>query len=301
MSCLGKLGRFGNQVFQYTFLRTYAQRYNLDYQASRWEGQRLFGLVDPSIAGRHLPRYNERADKTIHNSAANYQDAWYPPIIPEGREIAGYDYRGYCQFHMKYYSPDRKFIQQLFVPTLEVQQRMRPALDSLYQTDGTLIGFHMRRGDTGRAIFYITPNEWYLAWLEKHWDRFYHPRLFITTEEPTDVEAFSKYNPVIASELLSLKTDRYSFYNYLPYDLRNPTPEAMDWFPDWYFLTQCNVLLFGESTFSFSAAMMSAKLQECWQSRLSTQEFELIDPWGCQPLMREHLDEYPEVAGTRRG
>jgi hypothetical protein len=143
----------------------------------------------------------------------------------------------------------------LFTPTLEIQKRMEPAVRELREGEATPIGLHLRRGDTGRDIFYFTPNEWYLAWLEEHWDRFDRPRLFVATE------------------------DRYALYNYLPYDLRNPTAQSMDWFPDWYLLTQCDALVFGESTFSFSAAMMNTKVQECWQSRLSTSR-------GC---LRRHL------------
>jgi hypothetical protein len=177
---------------------------------------------------------------------------------------------------------------------------MEPAVRELREGEATPIGLHLRRGDTGRDIFYFTPNEWYLAWLEEHWDRFDRPRLFVATERPADIEAFHKYNPVTSSSLLSLKADRYALYNYLPYDLRNPTAQSMDWFPDWYLLTQCDALVFGESTFSFSAAMMNTKVQECWQSRLSTRSFIKLDPWNSYPLALEHLDDYPEAPGTRR-
>lgn len=303
MSHLGRMGRWGNQVFQYIFLRTYARRYNLSYQAPRWEGQRLFGFKDPPIIGPRLSRYDEHWDKVIsHSTINNYQDAWRPSIAPKDGAVIDHDYCGYCQFHTSYYTPDKDFIQNLFIPTQEVQARIALAIGKLTQHQAlpkTVIGLHLRRGDTGRAIFYLTPNEWYLAWLEEHWQAFHNPQLFIATEEPSDVKAFVAYNPITSADLLQLDLLRYLSYNYLRCDLASPTLQSMDWFPDWYLLTQCNVLLFGESTFSFSAAMVSTQLSEAWQSRLSTQTFERLDPWNAQPLRREHLDEHPPIPGTR--
>jgi hypothetical protein len=201
---------------------------------------------------------------------------------------------------MSYYAPYKGFIQSLFLePIPEVTDRMKPVLDALRSTrHTTLVGLHMRRGDTGRAIFYLTPNEWYRTWLEEHWDRLHNPVLFVASEEPGDVEDFRDFDAVSMTDLLDLSLERYPLYNYLKHDLRDPTPGAMDWFPDWYVLQHCDVLLFGESTFSFSAAMTSISLQEAWRSRLSIQGFERIDVWDSDTLCREHMDEYPRVEGT---
>ena len=50
MSCLGRIGRFGNQFFQYAFLRHYARRHGLAVQTPPWIGQELFDCSDPPIA-----------------------------------------------------------------------------------------------------------------------------------------------------------------------------------------------------------------------------------------------------------
>lgn len=299
MSRLGRMGRWGNQVFQYMFLRTYARRYNLDYCCPPWEGQRLFGLCDPPMHDPPLPQYNEQWDKNInHSSDTAYQDAWSGADPPKDRAVVSRDYSGYCQFHTSYYVEDRSFIRKLFTPTTEVQERMQPVLNELRGRGKTIIGLHMRRGDTGRAVFYLTPNQWYRNWLQENWKRFDNPVLFIASENLEDAEEFKNYNPVRATNLLELKASRYALYNYLQCDLSDPTPEAMDWFPDWYLLSNCDVLVFGESTFSFSAAMLNPNLQEAWRSRLSLQRFEQVDPWNADPLCREHLDDYPGIPGT---
>lgn len=299
MRRLGRMGRWGNQVFQYMFLRTYARRYSLDYQAPHWEGQRLFGLNDPPLGRYPLPRYFEEYDESVgHSNIRNYQEAWRFPIAPNGKEVVGYDYHGYCQFHTSYYAPTQQFLWDVFTPLEKLQKKMVPALQKLRQKGQTIVGLHLRRGDTGRAIFYLTPNSWYRNWLEENWSRLDNPVLFVASEEPSDVESFGDFNPVSSPELLELSSSRYALYNYLRQDLKRPTPQSMDWFPDWYLLTQCNVLLFGESTFSFSAAMMNRQVQECWQSKLSTQQFHLINPWNAHPLVKEHLEDYPDIPGT---
>jgi len=298
MSRLGSMGRFGNQVFEYMFIRSYAQRYGLDYQVSPWIGQALFGHQDPPLI-TNLPRYDERRIRIGGVSRTEQLNvALSQSMPPDSMEVAGHDFHGYAQFHTSYYRPQREFICSLFVSIDELRQRLEPAVTPLTDSRRTTIGLHMRRGDTGRLIFYLTPNEWYLAWLKEHWSRFENPQLFIASEEPSDIEAFREYHPISAKNLIQLSDERYQLYNYLQYDLTNPTAESMDWFPDWWLLTHCDVLLFGESTFSFSAAMMDSHLRECWRSVLSKQQFVKIDPWDSYPLVREHLDDYPNIPGT---
>lgn len=297
MSCLGRQGRWGNQVFEYIFLRSYAERYGLKYEAGSWVGQLLFGHKNPPIT-KKLPRYEER--RTFvggHNHMTDLNVYWNHTIPPDSYEVVDHDFQGYAQYHTSYYRPQQEFIRNLFASLIpELAERIQPAIDKFYGT--TMIGLHLRRGDTGHAVFYLTPNEWYLQWLDENWGRFENPRLFIATEEPLDVEAFRKYDPITANELLPLQSDPYSIYNYLKCDLADPTVESMDWFPDWWLLRCCDVLLIGESTFSFSAAMMRPHLQECWRSVLSKQSFVKIDPWDSYPLVREYLDDHPNIPGT---
>ena len=293
MSCLGRQGRWGNQVFEYAFLRSYARRYGLCYQCNKWVGQQLLGCSDPPLVER-LPTYRETRESNPEIRVAEL-NLTFPP---SGDEVRGHDFNGYAQFHTSYYARDRHFIRNLFTLSPVIAERMRPVAAELKSRGQTVIGLHMRRGDTGRLIYYLTPNQWYLGWLERHWSDYDNPVLFIASETPEDKEAFAEYHPVTSSDLLSLSSDPYRVYNYLKPDLADPTPTSMDWFPDWYLLTQCKVLVFGNSTFSFTAAMMARDLQSTWRSRLSTQSFESIDPWSSWPVVREDVRDYPGVADT---
>ena len=50
VSCLGKQGRFGNQLWQYAFAKTYALENGFDLQVpSDWMGRKLFNITDPPL------------------------------------------------------------------------------------------------------------------------------------------------------------------------------------------------------------------------------------------------------------
>ncbi len=59
MSSIGKLGRFGNQLFQYAFLRICAEKSGARVECPPWIGQILFGHKDATISKR-LPPAIER-------------------------------------------------------------------------------------------------------------------------------------------------------------------------------------------------------------------------------------------------
>lgn len=291
VSKLGRMGRFGNQMFQYSFLRAYAHLQQCDYQSPTWVGQWLFGLTDPPLKTK-LPAYHER------RHPAPRESVFGQPIAPPDASICGHDYIGYCQFHTSWYRPCRQMLRDVLTPIQSITDPLDLAINEL--TDGharDLIGLHLRRGDTGRLIYYLTPNDWYLNWLDANWRRFRNPILFIATEQDSDISAFAEYSPVVSKSLTALKRNPYSIYNYLKCDLRSPTESSMDWFPDWYVLSQCPIMAIGESTFSFSAAMYG-RCRELWRSMLSTQNFEKIDPWDAWPLVREDLRDFPDIPNT---
>ena len=55
MSSLGQLGRFGNQIFQYAFLRICANESGATVECPPWIGQKLFGHADAPISRRLRP------------------------------------------------------------------------------------------------------------------------------------------------------------------------------------------------------------------------------------------------------
>ncbi len=280
------IGRFGNQLFQYAALRVYARRYGLKLQTGSWVGEQLFGIPSSPITVR-LPRYTERR-KVDDN-----------PCVPEGRELCGHDFHGYGQYHTSYFAPDRKWLCELYRPVGKLRQRMDEPLRQLQHKGKTLIGLHLRRGDYGRLSFYFTPTLWYLTWLRKHWADYEEPVLFIATEDVELVEEFAAYNPVIATDLgVDLKAEPLDNYPYLKHDLKDQDPIQLDFFPDWFLMSECAVILMPNSTFSMTAAMFSDQVRQVFRSDLPTQEFIEIDPWNCCPLTHDQAEDWKHVPGV---
>lgn len=289
MSQLGQHGRFGNQLFQYAFLRIYARRHGLQLQTAPWVGEDMFG-IPPSPVTVELPPWTERVDE-------DRQPFTNPP--PPGRELCGRDFRGYAQYHTNFYAPHRKFIRKLYRPADHLYERMAGPVRRLREMGDTIIGIHLRRGDYGRLEFYVTPTDWYHGWLAENWARFKNPVLFIATETPGLVDEFAYAFPVTTDKLgVDLKQDPLPHYPYLAYDKRVREPWQMDFFPDWYLLSQCDVLVTPNSSFSFTAGMVSDNLKEFWRSSLPLGAFEKLGIWNTVPLTHDRAEDYRHLPGV---
>ncbi len=293
MSTLGARGRFANQIFQYAFLRVYAKQHGLTVQTPPWIGEKLFGIDSSPITGHTLPPYQERLE-----------ECGLPKGLP-GLEAIDHNWFGYGQFHTSYYALYYEFLRDLFRPTQAIQRRMLPATDKLLREGAgtnsprTVVGIHLRRGDYGRFLFYITPVEWYLEWLCCNWSSLDNPVLFVASEDRSLVDEFADYNPQTAESLgVDLQAEPLPVYKYQQYDLEHPEPHLFDFFPDWYLLTQCGYLLIPNSTFSFAAAMFSERLQRCFRSDLPTQQFVEINPWDDMPMAGDMAEDWRHVPGV---
>jgi hypothetical protein len=84
-SKLGEYGRFGNQLFQYVFLRTQAKRLNTQFYCPPWKGDDVFVLRDHNEkCSSFTPRYRYKEDAHKHgfNEAATR--------IHDGTDVEGY-------------------------------------------------------------------------------------------------------------------------------------------------------------------------------------------------------------------
>ena len=85
-SMLGQYGRFGNQLFQYAFLRNMAQRLGVKFYCPDWLGDRCFELNDKEI----------RSSKPVHFDKYYLEpkgEPWYSEdatAIKDGTDILGY-------------------------------------------------------------------------------------------------------------------------------------------------------------------------------------------------------------------
>ncbi|MGA3065616.1 MAG: alpha-1,2-fucosyltransferase [Tepidisphaeraceae bacterium] len=259
-SVLGGNGRFANQLFQYAFLRILARHHGMDVQTSPWIGQLLFGHDDPPPVGQ-------------------------PPICVEGREIAegvfpdwlmathrgSIDLWGYFGFDTVHYAPYRDFFRSLYRPLEPIERPMKSAVENLRADGHTLVGMHLRRGDFGSGKFFIAPTEWYVKFLKELWPTLNRPILLIASDEPQKVLAdFADFTPRTAADL-GMRLPQAPFY------------------PDFYLLTQCDVLAISNSSFSFVAAMLNERAKIFCRPHLHLQKLIPFDPWNASPQLHREL------------
>lgn len=270
ISCLGTWGRFANSLFQYAFLRVYAKKNNFRIQVPMWIGHKLFGCNEPLITEK-LPFMFDGFNEVIYDGTdSNIAGASSPP--------KNVDINGYFQYHSKFYLPYKDFFCSLFKPLPEIYEIVKKSVVLLKSKGNTIIGLHLRRGDfeihgktdSGKC-FFVAPCEWYLDWLNENWSRFDKPVLFIASDESEKVvNNFSKYSPVTNKDLGIVLGD------------------APD-YPDFYTLSQCDIMCISNSSYSFMASLLNEKCKEFYRPRLSTKKLISYSPWE-SPVMLKGVD-----------
>ncbi|MEF3302323.1 alpha-1,2-fucosyltransferase [Paenibacillus sp. GYB003] len=258
MTSLGKNGRFGNQLFQYAFLKMYARRFGLRTRTPVWIGQSLFGLPDKPARSSYPVVYENRIRRkeTLLTSAS-------PRYV-------NVDFWGYFQLHTRCYAPYREFFRYLFTPVPAIGERMAEGSGRLRSMGNTVVGLHIRRGDylvrqrheVYGKLHFPAPTAWYKEWLGAIWGSLDKPVLFVASDDlDAVVPDFREYAPVTSRQLIPA------------------LPEA-DFYPDFYLLSQCDLLAISNSTFSFSASMLNRNGGVFVRPDLQAGRLVPYDPWN---------------------
>lgn len=266
-SKMGTFGYFGNQVLQYAFIKTYARQHGFDCEVAPWIGNYLFGTRDNPISATR-PAIVDVDPRLIRQETPPPRDC---------------DFEGYFQYHTSRYAAQRAYIRSLFRPTEEVAALVVPGWQRIRERGKTLVGLHLRRGDFGQGFVYITPTSWYLKWLDDVWPTLDDPVLYVASDNPSlVVRDFARYRPATAADM-GVKMFHAPYY------------------PDFFALTQCDLLAIPNSSFSFVAAMLNERLQRSVRSVLPLQSFVAFDPWNDDPLYREHsAEEFAHIPGVKQ-
>ncbi len=270
------MGRLGNQIFLYSFLRMYAREHNLRVETPAWIGQYLFGHNDAPIS-QPLPLVGEQAQPYKLSESE---------ILNAPEPFKNVDFHGYFQFDTQYHAQHKEYFQSLFKPVPEVESKVTEALDRLRSQGKTVVGLHLRRGDyrsVHTVVPYLTvaPSGWYKEWLDGLWETLDEPVLFIASDEiETVVGDFADYNPITVK------------------DLGVELPEA-PFYPDFYILSQCDVLGISNSTFSFAAAMLNERCKFFFRPHLQKQKLIPFEPWNSEPLLRHNPNDLPATGSQK--
>ena len=173
-------------------------------------------------------------------------------------------------FHSDGYA--KQLFQRLFVPTDIVEAPLYAPIETLREQGHTLIGVHLRRGDYGTFRRYsarwcfVAPCVWYIEWLRANLKRFHKPILVLSSD---DIEAV---------------TPEFSEFNTFS---MLPGPRYAEYYSDFYALTQCDVMLISNSTFSFTASMLNRRAKEFWRPRLGQAKLIQYDPWDAPIVFKD--------------
>lgn len=288
MSSLGKLGRFGNQLFQYAFLRICARQAGAQVECPSWIGQSLFGHAEPPISQQLAPAI-EQLDQgeTLFDAIPEFisyiEKMAGASSIRVGVEaleqgLSNVDLWGFFQVHTRFLQPHQAFFRSLFQPVPDLRDALEIGLAQLRSRGKTIIGLHIRRGDFVRlplaGFTLVVPLEWWCEWLDRLWSELDQPVLFLCSDELERVlPAFAKFAPVTCNDLSIALPEQLQAIN-------------AEFYIDFFVLSQCEVVGISNSIFSFAACLLNERGQRffrpCWD--FST-KFVQFDPWDSLPLL----------------
>lgn len=289
MSSLGQLGRFGNQIFQYIFLRVCAEKSNALVECPPWIGQTLFGHSDAKISCCLVPAIERREDGNnlfdVMPESIQYIEKLSGKksfrIGPEAleQEILNVDFWGFFQLPTCLLAPHQNFIRRLFQPVSDLETSLKEGLERLHSRGKTVVGIHIRRGDyitqPQLGFTLVVPAAWYCEYLDKIWHDLEDPVLFLCSDEIDQIlPAFEKFSPV-RSENLQVE---------LPEQMQDLN---LDFYIDFYMLSNCDIALISNSLFSFAACLLNERGKKfirphwCFHSK-----FVEFNPWDSEPLLR---------------
>lgn len=154
---LGKFGRFGNQIFQYLFVRAYAEKNDAILEVPNWIGQKIFKNVNHPTPSVRLPR--TKLD-----------------VFPSGVNI---DIFGYCQ--------KQEFIDILSESKIREWLQFQDKWIEYFEVLKSITVAHIRRGDYlnkySKRFCVVSKKSYYDACDKFEIPRMYSDILFRSEEE----------------------------------------------------------------------------------------------------------------------
>lgn len=305
MTGFGELGRYGNQVLQYMFLKCYAAAHNIEeIQVPEWVGAPLFGLNDREVQ-RNFPPAVEFlgtvANSTFTDDLIKYVKGTRLEAVPEldatcltsstGIEnvdaLKNVDVWGWFQWHTSHFAPFKSLIQSTFCPVPDLDVHLSKIFNNEVRYRGgaehTVVGIHLRYGDyqniAASSFGYCAPTSWYINWLNEIWPTLKSPVLFVASDDLNAVlRDFATFDPM-TSDLAGMT---------MPLSMQQV---KAGFFPDWYGLTQCDIVAISNSTFSFTASMMNTRPNARFFRAHYALEMVEIDPWNTEPIVHRDMNE----------
>ncbi|MGK7920533.1 MAG: FkbM family methyltransferase [Trichodesmium sp.] len=251
MSTLGKNGNLGNQIFQYGFLKIYAQENGLSVETPKWIGQKLFGHKDREIS-EDLPLVVEQENE----------------IFPgNGELLKNVDIQGDFLYHTSYYAPRKEYFCSLFKPVAEIEAQVKFAWEKLESRGKTFIGLHLQSNSNNNNSV-VAPSEWYKVWLDGLWETLEEPVLFIASDNLAEIPLiyFAEYNPITVQDLELEVNSEYL---------------------DFFLLSKCDFVAISNTPFAFASCLLNETGKYFFRPHFSTAKLIPFEPWNSTPVFQD--------------
>ncbi len=314
MACLGHQGSWGNAVLQYVFLRCFSRAQGFHWQTPRWIGSAILDQADPPLSFRppvvvgdgfsaHCAVFDRQApfDRDLlraqHLAATRGRRYLLlrQPALASSDDLdwpfRHADLEGFFFARGGALAPHRELVQSLFRPAPAIAERAQAAVATLRAAAGTLVGIHVRRSDfltSGlvQSFELVTPTATYREWLDGIWPSLDRPRLLVCSDSPGEVlPAFARYQPITAAELGFTIDGLVAPEEHAWSRGDHGVARAPGFYPDWYLLSQCDMVAISNSSFSFSACLANARARRFMRPTFPTGALERFDPWQSEPLL----------------
>jgi len=272
MSNLGVNGRFGNQIFQYFFLKLIEKELGYKTFSPPWFGNTIFNIAKNNVK-EECSSSNFFPFERIHSKNDS------PELhLRKIKEITNFhkfnliDISGYFQYHTKYFQKYREEFESIFTIDSKYVKNIEDCLKKIKKDSQPIIAIHFRLGD------YID--------IEKMGDPNYVPPSIDEIAKQID-EIYSQVNerkPIVylgsddlpqASTMLSSKGIPHVTALDLGFEKKEDLLTL-----DFTLFTLADILPISNSSFSFAAAMLNKKSNYFFRPRIGDKKFVAFDPWN---------------------
>lgn len=272
MSTLGRNGRFGNQIFQYFFLRLIELELGYEIRCPQWLGNQLFCI--PSSEGLMGTAYPIDWGAVAQNTDTPELDLSRIKKLMELNNTNSLDISGYFHYHTKFLKKYKELFTQTFAFNEILFKKLKSKLDKL--GDVTIIAVHVRATDyidseklNGGYGFALSPsfseiNET-LRMLSSSSQIGCQPLVYLASD---DMEYAGKEFDSFGIKYLSCR------------DIFDEDIDCPELFLDFFILSAAEYLLISNSSFSFTAAMLNESGKAFYRPNKDSKKYELFDPWN---------------------
>jgi hypothetical protein len=242
-SQLGNMGRLGNQLFQYAFLRSTACKLRVKFWCPTWQGDKIFDLNDHEVRHGDKPQLS-----TSYNPEP--ECGWLPAWEPRD----GVDYAGYFTSHR--FLLERETVRQWYRFANIVTD---VALSKYRSIDfNNSIALHVRLGDYSTATNFYCPRIAYYQNAIRTLDPHSRMTILVFSDEPQKAEYFLRR---IKRQIVIIRDNTAAV--------------------DLYLMSLCAGIVVAASTFSWWGAYLGAGRVACPVEGLLRPGATLIsrDPW----------------------